>query len=307
MRMRRIGQRRTALSNSGYGVMGAGIAVIIVVIVYSIVGGRIISFPTTATVDTTSPTSTSSLSSSASLTAATGSSAFNFNPSGNYKILFTGKASDSETHTTTDPGYCGGGNGNPLRLCESSETTSWTWNFVYYYSGGSSPNFPAGLNIYLNYSTVSLTGTSNWVNPTATCMATSNSIVGPGAMTAPLIVYSNGTVMNAAGYDPWDAVANPYSGNDTSFCATSGNVWIGNGDTFYAGYNGELNPFSFLMDAGTYSGLGGSITAGTCPTSGTITVSCVVYPYLSSTDSWSGTITVTAISCTEVPTSLQNC
>ena len=113
--------------------------------------------------------------------------------------------------------------------------------------------------------------------------------------------------MNAAGYDPWDAVAAPVFGNSTSFCATSGNVWVGNGDTFYAGYKGELNPFGFPMDVGTYSGLGGSLSVGTCPTSGSITVSCVVYPYLSSTDSWSGTITVASIACVNVPISLRNC
>ncbi len=279
------------MSNSGYGAIAAAGMVIIVVIVYSIVGGHILSSPQTATTDTSS-----SASGSASQPTVTSSSSVTQLSSGSvssssayYRIEFTGKAS-------ADEGQSQGNSPGSL----TSYTTNWNWDLVFYYTGNPLPGYPVTLQVYLPQSTISLTGLSTFGSGT-TCMGNSTQVGGAGAFVVSFEVYPNGTAVAAS--DPWASVAAVTYANSSSFCAQN-SVWgTTGGGTFDDGYYGQLkfSGYSFQLDPGIIGGLGGSLDITNPCTSPPAPGDCLVYPTTSYEDSWSGSITITSISCSGIP------
>jgi len=281
------------------------IAIVVVVIAIMIVAGVLVALlritgpngtstqTTTIQSSTTSPPSSSTSTSSTTLPAANG-----FDSSADYKVEFTGTASSSETYAP----------GSPCAYCDTADSNSWNWDFTYFYVGSSSQYFPVSLSIFLNQSTVTYQGSVTYMEPSTTCTFSSNSITGPGSMLMPITVYPNGSATNAggiSGYFPWASVGGTSSPLN---CGPSDNGWFDTlGGFLYIGYNHELAHIAFKMEPGVYGGLGGSISGGTCPTTGPITTSCVESPGTSLADNWSGSITVTAIGCNDLPASLQDC
>ena len=93
------------------------------------------------TSSSTMPLSTSSQSSSTS-------APNNFDPSADYKIEFTGNAFGSQTDAPVGP--CG--------YCYTADSNTWTWDFIYYYAGSSSQDFPVSINMNVTQSSVSYQG-----------------------------------------------------------------------------------------------------------------------------------------------------
>jgi hypothetical protein len=281
------------------------VVIVIIVIAIVVVAGILvailrISGPNVTTTSTSiiQPSSSSASQSNSSQSSSSLPPATGFDSAADYKVEFIGNAFGSEAWAPA----------SPCPYCDTADSNTWTWDFTFYYVGSSSLDFPVSINMFLNQSTVNYQGSVTYMDPATTCTYSSTSITGPGSMLMPITVYSNGTATNAggvSGYFPWGSVGGTSSPLN---CGPSGNGWFDTiGGFLYPGYNDELGHINFNMQPGVYSGLGASISGGTCPSTGPITASCVESPGTSLMDNWSGTITVTAISCSDLPASLQDC
>lgn len=244
------------------------------------------------------PSSSTTFTATSSQSVSTASAANNFDPSADYRIEFTGKAFGSQAFAPVGP--CG--------YCVTADSNSWTWDFIFYYAGSNSQYFPLSVGMNVSQSSVSYQGSVTFEQPSTTCQFSSTSITGEGSMLMPITVYSDGSATNSggtSGYFPWASVGGtspPYN------CGPPSDGWFDSlGAFLYIGYNHELGNIAFTMAPGIYGEPGGSISGGTCPNTSPITISCIVAPGTAFSDNWSGSITVTEISCSQLPPSQQNC
>lgn len=286
---------------------GAGTtAIVIVIVAILVMAGVLVAIlkitgpnGTSTSTSVLQPSSSTTSSASSSQSSSTSSSGNNFDPSADYRVEFTGSAFSSETEAPV--GSCG--------YCYTADSNTWNWDFIFYYAGSDSQDFPVNIAMNVTQSTVSYQGSVTYEQPSTTCTFSSTSITGPGSMLMPITVYADGSATNSggtSGYFPWGSVGGTSSPLN---CGPPSNGWFDSiGGFLYIGYNHALANIDFQMTPGVYGGLGGSISGGTCPSSTSpVTISCIESPGTAFSDNWKGTITVTEISCGELPPSLQNC
>lgn len=196
-----------------------------------------------------------------------------------YEIVYQGTASVSLKYNTVEI----------IGVTPVSESGTWDWNLVFYYSGGSS----AGMDV--NQSSEGFSGSETYAG-SGPCFSSSSWL--GYVFSIPFVSNSSsptqlvGSVSPVAGpYGPPSDIENvscneSYGGMVGYYWASGGN---GNNSASYAAFN----VYSFYLAAGVKSFDRRYVSA-----------TLFGFP---ETQSWRGTVNITSIACNDIPIALRNC
>jgi hypothetical protein len=213
--------------------------------------------------------------------------------SGYYEIAFNGSAYQKTRYNSTSPGpYCSGG---PEENCIASTSGSWNWSGVFYYIGSDS----AVEN--LNQSSMAFDGTDNYVNPSSTCRSFSDQL----GLTSLTFTES------PSSSTPYTFIA-PLIGSQPGF--TFQNFTVTGCSISGAGKAFDFEPLSnttklqsFLYAVTAFDRFSFPLIVGIYDVSRGPFVSYTYganTPDFNRTQTWSGTVTIASIQCSNIPPAL---